>query len=194
MKNRLAMAIRVLTIPPVMALVLLTALYAARREMIGSALNLVLAVVFLVIFPILAYPLQPLLPKLRRQGREGQRNLATWMSFLGYVMGFVCALILPVSGYLLAIYATYLLSGLTFVVLNKVFKFRASGHACGVAGPIFTMIYFISPWLALVLLILPAVYWASLTMGRHTKAELIAGTAIPACALFLSVLIFVGFR
>jgi len=194
MKKGLAMAIRVLTIAPMMALVLLLTLYFARSDVFGTTLNFVLAVIFLVVFPVLAYPLQPVLPKFKTRGREGQRSLALWMAFLGYILGLVCALLLPVSRYLMIIYMTYLLSGVALIVLNKVLGIKASGHACGVAGPIFSMVYFLSPWLLLGFLILPAVYWASLKMGRHTSSELLIGTAIPTYALLISILIFLGHR
>ncbi|NLM85054.1 MAG: hypothetical protein GX189_10220 [Clostridiales bacterium] len=192
MKKGLAFAIRVLTIAPVMALVLLLALFFARRDVFGNTLNFALAVIFLVVFPILAYPLQPVIPRYKTRGREGQRSLAMLMAFLGYVLGLVCALLLPVSRYLLVIYMTYLLSALILIALNKVFGIKASGHACGVSGPIFSMVYFISPWILWGLLLLPAVYWASLKMGRHTGVELVIGTAIPTGALLISILIFVG--
>jgi hypothetical protein len=193
MKKGLAMAIRVLTIAPVMALVLLLTLYFTRDDVFGNTLNFILAVVFLVVFPILAYPLQPVVPGFKTRGREGQRSLAMWMAFAGYILGLACALLLPVPRYLMVVYTTYLLSAVALIMLNKVFGIKASGHACGVAGPIFSMVYFISPWLLLGFLILPAVYWASLKMGRHTGAELIIGTAIPTYALLISILIFLGY-
>jgi hypothetical protein len=193
-KQSLAKFIRIITVAPVMALMLLLVLFATRREFFGNDLNLILAIVFLVAFPLLAYPIQPLLPHFRNKGRDGQRSLAMWMASLGYLLGLVSAFILPVSDYLLVIYLTYLFSGVSLVLFNKVFKIKASGHACGVAGPIFSLIYFISPWMLLGSVLLAAVYWASLNMGRHTGSELIIGSTIPTYALLLSVLLVIGYR
>jgi hypothetical protein len=193
-KQHLAKFIRVITVPPVMALMLLIVLYITKAEYFGTTLNLVLAIVFLVVLPVLAYPLQPIIPGFRGKGREGQRNLALWMASLGYICGIMTALFLPVSKYLLIIYLTYLFSGVSLVLLNKVFKVRASGHACGVAGPIFSLIYFLGPWVLFSILILAAVFWASLLMDRHDKSELLIGTTVPTYALLLAFLIVIGYR
>lgn len=190
----LAKVIRVVTIAPVMALLLLVILYVTRFDIFGNYLNLILAIVFLVVLPVLAYPLQPIFPHFKDKGREGQRNLAMWMASAGYVLGIVTAVFLPVSKYLLIIYLTYLFSGISLVLLNKVFKIKASGHACGVAGPIFSLIYFLGPWVLFGILLLAAVYWASLKMNRHDKSELVIGTTVPTYALLLSFLIVIGFH
>jgi hypothetical protein len=117
-----------------------------------------------------------------------------WMASLGYIGGLTTALFLPVSKYLLIIYLTYLISGISLVLLNKVFKIKASGHACGVAGPVFSLIYFLGPWMLFGLLLLPGVYWASLRMDRHDKSELLIGTTVPTYALLLAFLIVIGYR
>lgn len=192
-KQHLAKFIRAVTVPPVMALMLLIILYITKNEFFGTTLNLVLAIVFLVVLPILAYPLQPLIPGFKGKGREGQRNLALLMASLGYICGLMTALFLPVSKYLLIIYLTYLFSGISLVLLNKVFKVRASGHACGVAGPIFSLIIFLGPWVLFGILLLAAVYWASLRMDRHDKSELLIGTTVPTYALMLAFLIVLGY-
>lgn len=194
LKQHLAKFIRVVTVAPVMALMLLIILFFTKDGFFGNTVNLILAVFFLVILPVLAYPLQPLVPHFKDRGREGQRSLAMWLACLGYILGLVTALFLPVSDYLLVIYLTYLLSGVSLVLLNKVFKIRASGHACGVAGPIFTLIYFLGPWVLFGVLLLPAVYWASLAMGRHDKSELIIGTTVPTYAFLLAFLIVLGYH
>lgn len=193
-KQHLAKFIRVVTVPPIMALMLLVILYFTKPYFFGTTLNLILAIVFLVLLPISGYPLQPLIPHFRRKGREGQRSLAMWMASLGYILGLATALFLPVSKYLLIIYLTYLFSGISLVLLNKVFKVRASGHACGVAGPVFSLIYFLGPWMLFGILLLPGVYWASLRMDRHDKSELLIGTTVPTYALLLAFLIVIGYR
>lgn len=194
MKKHVAQFIRVVTIPPIMALTLLIVLYLTRPTYFGTPLNLILAVLFLVLLPVLGYPLQPVVPHFKDKGREGQRSLAMWMASLGYILGLGTALFLPVSKYLLIIYLTYLISGISLVLLNKVFKVRASGHACGVAGPIFSLIYFLGPWVLFGILLLAAVFWASLSMQRHDKSELLIGTTVPTYALLLAFLIVAGYH
>jgi hypothetical protein len=193
-KQKLAKVIRVITVAPIMALILLLVLFFTKEEFFGNSINLILAILFLAVFPILGYPLQPLIPYYKKKGREWQRDLAMWTSITGYVLGVVSAAIMPVSSYLMIIYLTYLISGVSLVLLNKVFKIRASGHACGVAGPIFSLIYFLGPWVLFGVLILAAVYWASLKMNRHNGSELLIGTSIPTYALLLAFLMVIGFH
>ena len=185
-KPHLSRVIRVITIAPVMALLLLLALYITRPQYFGGMLNFLLAVVFLAVFPVLAYPIQPLVPGFRHKGREGQRSLAIWMSGIGYLLGILTAAFMAVPRQMWIIYLTYFISGILIILFNKVFKVKASGHTCGVAGPLFTAICFIGPVAALGGIILAAVYRASLSMRRHSKSELLLGTAIPALALLLS--------
>ena len=52
-----------------MALVSLTLLYVYRPAMFGGAPHYAMALLFLTVFPLLAYPLQPFLPKFRGAGR-----------------------------------------------------------------------------------------------------------------------------
>lgn len=187
--HRLSKAVRVLTVAPIMALVLLTIIKIGQPAVFQETYNYVLAVIFLTVLPISAYPLQPVVPYFKGKGREGQRNLAIVMAVLGYILGICAALIFHAAGNLLLIYGTYLLSGLLILLFNKGFKIRASGHACGVAGPIALLVYFFGSIALISVVLLALVYWASLQMKRHTPRELILGTLLPVIALVLTRLV-----
>lgn len=181
--------IRILTLAPIMALIALTVLFFYKPEAFGGWLNYLLSVLFLTVFPLLAYPLQPIIPKFTDMGRSGQRALAIIAAVIGYIAGIVYALLARVSKQLLIVFLTYLFSGLLIALFNKVFNIRASGHACGVAGPV-AYLFYIFGWYALLgLPVLGLVYWSSLKMKRHTIKQLIFGSAIPVAALGISVLI-----
>ena len=83
------------------------------------------------------------------------------------------------------IYLEYLISGVVIFFINKCFGFRASGHACGVAGPVALMVYFGIKALLPGVLVLALTFWASLKMKRHTAEQLLGGTAIPVGVLLL---------
>lgn len=166
-----------------MALLLLIELYLTKPEYFGGTLDFILVIMFLVVFPVLAYPLQPLVPGYRKKGREGQRSLAILMANIGYCFGIAAAALTAETREIWIVYLTYFISGILIMLFNKVFGIRASGHACGVAGPVLASIYFMGPAALSSLIILAAVYWASLSMKRHSMSELLAGTAIPAFAL-----------
>ncbi len=187
-KPDLSKVIRVVTIAPLMALLLLVVVYIARPQYFGGGLNFALAVLFLVVFPVLAYPLQPLVPRYRDRGREGQRSLAIWMAGIGYCCGIIAAALTNVPGQLWIIYLTYFISGLLIILFNKVIKVRASGHMCGVAGPMFLLICFRELAALLYIVILVVVYRSSLYMKRHSRTEMFAGASIPVLAVLVALL------
>lgn len=178
--------IRILTLAPVVAFAALTLLYVYRPAMFGGAPHYAMALLFLAVFPLLAYPLQPFLPKFRDAGRRGQRKLAIIMAVVGYILGVLYALYVRAGHELLLVYLGYLLSGSLIALFNKTFAIRASGHACGVAGPIAFLYVFFGPCALWGLIVLALVYWASLRMKRHTLSQLLWGSVLPVGAVWLS--------
>lgn len=181
--NKLAKIIRILTVAPFMALVMLVALYLYNRQLFGSPVNFMLAVVFLVLFPLLAYPIQPLIRKYRDKGREGQRTLAIFFAVAGYIGGCLSAFLLQAPKSILIIYLSYMLSGVLVMLLNKAIHFKASGHACGITGPFAILVYFGHAIGYLGIPILALVWLSSLKMKRHTSLQFIGGAVIPFAAL-----------
>ena len=86
------------------------------------------------------------------------------------------------------IYLEYLLCGIGMLLLNKAFKVKASGHACGIVGPMLLFIYFglYIPAIVGTVLVLP-VYISSVRTKQHTLPQLIGGSAIPAVVLLMIV-------
>lgn len=186
--RKICYAARILTVAPIIAIATFTILHFVSPEITGSTLNYVLGIIFVAIFPILAYPLQPILPYFKDKGRNGQRNLAIIMSVFGYVGGIIFAFALRMPDKMQALFLTYFISGVLIFVFNKVLKISASGHACGVAGPIAFLTYIYGPIALLGLPLLALVFWASLGMGRHKASELVVGSAIPIAAMLVSIL------
>ena len=188
MKSKITKTIRILTIAPVMALATLITLFVCDAEIFGEAYNFIIAVLFLFILPVFAYPLQPFIPHFKDKGREGQRTLAMIMSVFGYIGGLIAAFALEMPDVMQALLMTYFLSGILIFFFSKVIKIKASGHACGVAGPIAFLTYVYGAIALLGLPILALVYWASLKMSRHKTGELIMGSLIPVAAMLVSIL------
>lgn len=185
--------VRVLTLAPIMALLALSILFGIQPELFGGTGNYGAAVFFLTVLPLLAYPLQRVLPGWKDKGRDGQRRLAIWMAVIGYVAGILYALAAAVPERLMLIYLAYLFSGCLILLFNKGIKIKASGHACGVAGPLALLVYLLGSAALLGLPILALVYWASLRMGRHTWPELLLGSVLPLIALLSSIAILIPF-
>lgn len=178
--HELFLVIRKITIPPVFALLLLLLLYAFHPSYFGSIWQLAIAIFCLAVLPTLAYPMQKYVPGFKDKGREGQRTLAMLFSFVGYLAGTIVAFACASPIELKIIYLEYLLCGIGILVVNKVFKMKASGHACGVFGPVVLLIYF-RQFVASIIsafLIVP-VFIASVKTNQHTPKQLIGGSVIP---------------
>ncbi len=182
-------AVRIITVAPVMALITLILMFAIRPHCIGGTLNFIMSAVFLFVLPVAAYPLQPVLPHFKNGGRKAQRDLAIIMAVVGYIGGIIYAFAAKTPHALTVFFMTYLLSGVLMVLFNKVFKIKASGHACGVVGPIAYMCVFLSPFAALGAVLVFPVFYSSVRMKRHTPAELICGALLPVASLLISMLL-----
>lgn len=183
--DRLAKIIRICTIAPLMAFWMLLLLYYCKPAIFGGRLAFFLAVLFLTVLPTLAYPLQPLCPHFKNRGRKGQRELAMVFAVCGYVLGCAACFLWQWSVALWVIYLEYLLSGLCILVFNKAFHLKASGHACGVVGPVCLLCYFGLPALLGGLVLTLLVCWASLKLKRHTWPQLLGGSVIPVMVILV---------
>lgn len=186
---KFAKIVRIFTIAPIMALCMMTAVFIARPEVFGGGLNYAMSILFIVIMPVLAYPLQKAVPYYKDKGREGQRNFAIVMAVVGYVLSVVYAALLKVPKGVWIIYLCYFFSGIGIALVNKLTSIRASGHACGFVGPIGLLVYFLGPICLIASALIMLVYWASLKTKRHTMSQLIVGSFIPIIALVLAVLV-----
>ncbi|MGN1319531.1 MAG: hypothetical protein ACI4U6_00290 [Acutalibacteraceae bacterium] len=183
--------IRKITTPPILATAFLLVLYFIQPYVFRSVWQLICGILFLGVLPILGYPLQKYIPYFKDKGREGQRILAMIFSVAGYLLGIITVAFAKASAELYVIYLEYLLSGIVILLLNKIFHFKASGHACGILGPVALLCYFGLYIEALCgLLITVLVYFSSLKTKRHTLPQLIGGSIVPIVVIAVLKLIF----
>ncbi|WP_352419357.1 hypothetical protein [Proteiniborus sp.] len=179
MKLKIAKIISILSVVPIIALALLTTLFKQHSYIFNNSFKwYIVAIIFLFIMPISAYGLKYIIPKYKDKGRDGERKLAFIMGVMGYIIGTIVCILFNAPKSLTTIFLSYLLSGVVLTFVNKVVKLKASGHACGVSGPMTLFIYFVGRkgWYALIML--PIVFWSRIKMGRHTIKELFAGTFV----------------
>lgn len=177
--NLLAKVIRIITVPPIMVTILIIILSMTRKDIFRNETEIVLSIIFLGIIPVLAYPLQPLVPGFKGKGREGQRSLAFILTLVGYVFAAVMGYLIGVGDNLQLIYMTYVMSAVLLTVMNRILHIRASGHVCSVTGPLIFLIYF-TGWKALLpcMAVGAGSIWSSLKLKRHTARELTMGSLI----------------
>lgn len=189
-KSTIAKIIRSLSIPPIMVTTLITIIAFTRKEFFNNIYEIFAAILFLGILPVMAYPLQKIIPAYKDKGREGQRNLAFLFTLAGYTIAIIWALTAGVTVEVLLICLTYFISVVILSICNKVFHFRASGHACSFTGPLVLLIYFIS-WTAVIPCLIAAglIIWSSLALKRHKPSELAAGIAVCLLSFGISLLL-----
>jgi len=187
----LAKAVRVITVPPLLIGALLVALYVYPSGVFTSFSSLLFSLLFLSVIPSLSYLVWAVIPALRRKGRESQRKLAFVFSILGYLGGAVYALTADISRGLTIILFTYFVSVVLLTLINKLTIFHASGHGCGVTGPLLLPAYFVNPlWIGPSLIGLLAVYVSSIVLKRHTLKELVAGSSAALLSFLFCLVLF----
>ena len=190
-KEKLAGLVRVISIPPVMVTALLLILYFWGPQPFCPVGELVTTILLLGFVPVLAYPAQPLFPRYRSRGREGQRELAFVFTGVGYTIAFLWALLAGVSPEIRTICAGYFFSALFLTLCNRVLHRRASGHACSAAGPLLFLIYYFGWWMLLPSIVIGwLVAWASVALKRHTPPDLLWGALCSAAGFAIAVLWF----
>ena len=183
-----AKLLRILTVPPIMALLLVTTLYLTLgTEAFAAPIRYFEAVFALVLLPVAPYLICAVIPSLRRKGRKLERSLAIVFSLLGYTMGTLFALLGGGTRVEIIVYLTYLISGALMGLLSFVFRFRASGHTCGAAGPFAMLTYALSPWWLVGYAVLIPIFISSIKLGRHTVSQLFAGGVVSVGALFIAI-------
>ena len=123
-----AKTLRILTAPPCMIAWLLVFLRCRGGEPFSDTAAYVVAWIGLVLFPLLGYGVWWLVPRLREQGRPGQRKVAFYANFIGYVgcavYGWTCS-----GASVRLFFNSYFFTVLLLTVMNALLHVRASGHA-----------------------------------------------------------------
>lgn len=189
-KERIAKIIRIVSVPPIMVSIFILILAFNKSDIFRNPAEIIIMIVLLGFVPALAYVLSGLVPKVKEQGREGQRKLAFVTNLVGYSVALLWAVFTNVGKKLLLICLTYFLSVVLLTICNKGFHFRASGHASSFTGPLILLVYFLG-WKVIiaVLIIAVLIVWASVYLKRHTIKELVGGILVNIIAFIFSIII-----
>ena len=184
--KKFAKIIRGVTVPPAIVTVLFVLLYFLRDDVIPKPLDLAFSLFFLAAVPVLAYPLQAIVPAFRPEGQKMKRKLAFILSIMGYVAAFTVSLVRGAVPNLAYIDAVYLCSVLVLTALNVFTPWHASGHACSIVGPIALLACFFG-WRAILAgaAVIALSFWSSVYLKRHTVREYLLGAASPLLSAFM---------
>lgn len=183
-----SMLIRILTLPAVLTGAMVALLWQ------GGGLDTrewLMAELCFLLIPLSAYPVSDLTRPKDADRRSRQRSFAMVFSAAGYVLGLGWALCTGASRLAKILFASYVFSTLVLLFLNKALHFRASGHACSTTAPLIFLSWQLGcGWILPCVLVVAAVYAASLRLRRHTFPQLTAGSATSLVAGSLCFLIF----
>lgn len=177
--------IRILTAPAILAVMLSLILMFTYGDAARS--RYILLALFTGVIPVLSYPVCFFVPALKRKGRDFERKAAFVSSTVGYTGGVIWAAVSDAPKTVKIVCLTYFLSVLFLILFNKVLKIKASGHACGIFGPLLTIVMYAGyVWIIPCAVILLLVCFSSLYLKRHTLLQLFLGMLCSGTALFLS--------
>ena len=184
----LHLAVRILTVPPIVIGVTVLLMYAPAGLL--TLRELFWCEVFLLLIPLAAYPMREIF-HIGKDRRKGQRGTALVCSAIGYIAGLTWSLLISCSWVVHILFLSYVISIVLLLMLNAGLHFRASGHACSMTAPAVLLTWKLHPLMLIPsALLIAAVYRSSLKLSRHTLPQLLAGSAISLLACAISVLVF----
>ena len=95
MKNQAAQFIRIITVPPILAIAMLLLLYYSLGNEFAVPSELCMAIICLAVIPGLAYPISFFMKKDSESLRKRQRNIAFLFNLLGYLIAMFCSCVMP---------------------------------------------------------------------------------------------------
>ncbi len=121
-----------------------------------------------------------------------QRTASFVLMIISYPIGFLVLKLTGAPRVFEAIAVNYTLITLGLIIFNLILRYKASGHAAGVAGPVAAMFFFFGfPAVPLAALI-PLTIFARIAAKGHDLWQLVTG-AVMSISITVLVLIFYGF-
>lgn len=107
---------------------------------------------------------------------RGERTGPLWAVAGLHASGWLLVSLFEAPAPLRAVLLSYALATLAFALLTPLLK--VSLHTAGVSGAAVCLVAVFGPVAAPFALVLPLVWWARRTLGRHTHAELACGAVV----------------
>lgn len=107
-----------------------------------------------------------------------QRIASFVFMIVSYPLGFVVLRLTHAPRIFEAIAVTYTLVTLGLILLNFVIRYKASGHAAGVAGPVGAMMYLFGLIATPLLALIPLTTWARVSAKGHDVWQTLAGAVL----------------
>ena len=121
-----------------------------------------------------------------------QRTASFVLMIISYPIGFLVLRLSHAPRIFEAIAVNYTLITLGLIIFNLILRFKASGHAAGVAGPVAAMFFFLGPPAAPLVTLIPLTIFARIAAKGHDFWQLVTGSLMSVLITVL-VLFLYGF-
>lgn len=121
-----------------------------------------------------------------------QRVVSFILMAVSYPLGWLVLHLIHAPRLFEAMACIYTFVTLGLIFFNLLLRYKASGHAAGVAGPVAAMIFLFGIWAAPLLLLLPLISWVRVTAKGHTLWQTVVGSVL-SFAITICTLLFFGF-
>ena len=122
-----------------------------------------------------------------------QRYASFILMMISYPIGFIVLRLVNAPRIFEAIAVNYSLITLGLIIFNLILRYKASGHAAGVAGPVVAMFYFFGLAAAPLALFIPLTIFARIAAKGHDIWQLAIGSILSISITFV-VLYLYGFN
>jgi hypothetical protein len=122
-----------------------------------------------------------------------QRTASFILMIISYPIGFIVLKLINAPRIFEAIAVNYTLITLGLIIFNLILRYKASGHAAGVAGPVAAMFYFFGFPAAPLVALIPLTIFARVASKGHDLWQLLVG-ALMSISITVIVLIIYGFN
>jgi len=151
------------------------------------------AVLFLTVLPALSYLFYiPLKNDTRERTTHRQRIASFVMMILSYPLGWWVLVRVNAPLIFTATLEIYTFVTIGLIIFNLILRYKASGHAAGVSGPVASMIYLYGLIAFPLLMLLPLVTWARVAARGHNIWQTVVG-GILSISITIAVLWGYGF-
>lgn len=118
-----------------------------------------------------------------------QRMASFIIMMISYPIGWLVLSLMQAPRIFTTIAINYTCITLGLLIINVVIKYKASGHAAGVAGPVGALIYLFGLPAAPVIALLPLVSWARVRAKGHDLMQTVVGSILSIGITILTLLI-----
>ena len=176
---------------PVLTGVLLTILYFKLPvETLNRNTAYIWSLIILCLIPLCSYLFYiPGREKNKEKVLHRQRMASFIIMMISYPIGWLVLSLMHAPRIFVTMAINYTCITLGLLLINVVIKYKASGHAAGVAGPVGALVYLFGLPATPVIALLPLVSWARVRAKGHDFMQTVVGSLLSIGITILTFLI-----